>query len=227
MDFSLLSSVSSHHAPSLGYHYHERQWLYICAVHTLNNLFQERWISRHTLDEIAFTLFDKEKELARNSGIQPPHLNPFKSVVPLFGDYDINVITAALESRCHRISDHVVFNIAHPERCKQELACVNLTACRGVIINFEDKGILWNSRHWFAILKQEDGTFYNCDSKLRHPELIGKGESLIAWVLERLMNGTRLQAFFVAPIQEEEWQYSHVIQVYTHVYTYMYVYHTV
>lgn len=37
-------------------------------------------------------------------------VNPFKSVVPLVGDYDINVVIEALKLRNCRIKLHVVFN---------------------------------------------------------------------------------------------------------------------
>lgn len=37
-------------------------------------------------------------------------INPFKSVVPLVGDYDINVVIEALKLRECRVSLHVVFN---------------------------------------------------------------------------------------------------------------------
>lgn len=36
--------------------------------------------------------------------------NPFKSVVPLIGDYDISVVIEALKLRECRVSLHVVFN---------------------------------------------------------------------------------------------------------------------
>lgn len=37
-------------------------------------------------------------------------INPFKSVVPLVGDYDIGVVIEALKLRECRVSLHVVFN---------------------------------------------------------------------------------------------------------------------
>jgi josephin len=62
--------------------YHERQSLQMCALHALNNLFQDgRSFSRAQLDEIC-------------SRLSPDHLiNPHKSVLGL-GNYDINVIMA-------------------------------------------------------------------------------------------------------------------------------------
>lgn len=36
--------------------------------------------------------------------------NPFKSIVPLIGDYDVNVVLEALKLRKCRVSLHVVFN---------------------------------------------------------------------------------------------------------------------
>ena len=36
--------------------YHERQRLMHCAIHALNNLFQERWAGRETMDRLALEL---------------------------------------------------------------------------------------------------------------------------------------------------------------------------
>lgn len=44
------------------------------------------------------------------SGMRRLLINPFKSVVPLVGDYDISVVLEALKLRECRVSLHVVFN---------------------------------------------------------------------------------------------------------------------
>ncbi|XP_068760935.1 josephin-1-like isoform X2 [Montipora capricornis] len=67
--------------------YHERQRQMLCAVHTLNNLFQERnAYSKADLDAISYNL-------------SPDSLvNPHKNVFGL-GNYDVNVLMAALQLR--------------------------------------------------------------------------------------------------------------------------------
>ncbi|CAN7942823.1 unnamed protein product, partial [Ixodes hexagonus] len=67
--------------------YHERQVKELCALHALNNLFQDGGaFSKGSLDDICHSL-------------SPDHLvNPHKSVLGL-GNYDVNVIMSALQLR--------------------------------------------------------------------------------------------------------------------------------
>ena len=66
--------------------YHERQSCQLCALHVLNNLFGRREFSKPDLDSICH-------ELSPGSWI-----NPHKSVFGL-GNYDVNVLMAALQAR--------------------------------------------------------------------------------------------------------------------------------
>ncbi len=66
--------------------YHELQSCQLCALHVLNNLFQERLFSKKELDNIC-------RRLAPNAWI-----NPHKSALGL-GNYDVNVIMAALQDK--------------------------------------------------------------------------------------------------------------------------------
>lgn len=67
--------------------YHERQVRELCALHALNNLFQEKeCFTKSELDMICHTL-------------SPDNwINPHKSVLGL-GNYDINVIMKALQKK--------------------------------------------------------------------------------------------------------------------------------
>lgn len=58
----------------------------LCALHALNNLFQERDFSKQELDQICYSLSPDV------------WINPHKSLLGL-GNYDINVIMAALQRR--------------------------------------------------------------------------------------------------------------------------------
>ena len=63
----------------------------------------------------AITLFDlcrcdREDLIRAESGMRRMLTNPFKSVIPLIGDYDINVLLEALKLRQCRVSLHAVFN---------------------------------------------------------------------------------------------------------------------
>lgn len=67
--------------------YHERQVRELCALHALNNLFQQKeCFTKAELDIICHTL-------------SPDNwINPHKSVLGL-GNYDINVIMKALQKK--------------------------------------------------------------------------------------------------------------------------------
>lgn len=68
--------------------YHERQSKQLCALHALNNLFQDpRAFKKQDLDAIC-------KELSPESRI----FNPHRSIFGL-GCYDVNVIISALSDR--------------------------------------------------------------------------------------------------------------------------------
>lgn len=79
------SSESSHQPVKI---YHERQSKQLCALHALNNLFQNsQAFKKQDLDAIC-------KELSPDSRI----FNPHRSVFGL-GCYDVNVIISALAKK--------------------------------------------------------------------------------------------------------------------------------
>ncbi|CAM9583928.1 unnamed protein product, partial [Hapterophycus canaliculatus] len=90
--------------------FHERQHLMHCAMHALNNLFQESWADRPLMERLALELYDREATLRSESGMRRMLVNPFKSAVPLVGDYDISVVIEALKLRECRVSLHVIYN---------------------------------------------------------------------------------------------------------------------
>lgn len=67
--------------------YHEKQVRELCALHALNNLFQEKnAFLKSDLDSICY-------------GLSPENwINPHKSILGL-GNYDVNVIMSALQAR--------------------------------------------------------------------------------------------------------------------------------
>lgn len=67
--------------------YHEKQVRELCALHALNNLFQDKdAFSKIELDSICHNLSPEN------------WINPHKSILGL-GNYDVNVIMSALQSR--------------------------------------------------------------------------------------------------------------------------------
>lgn len=72
--------------------YHERQSKQLCALHALNNLFQDpKAFSKKDLDVIC-------SELAPNSRLFNPHRSAFG-----LGCYDVNVIIAALSKKLFEV----------------------------------------------------------------------------------------------------------------------------
>ncbi|XP_033221436.1 josephin-2 [Belonocnema kinseyi] len=149
--------------------YHERQVKELCALHALNNLFQERGFSKQELDQICYSLSPDV------------WINPHKSLLGL-GNYDINVIMAALQRRgC----EAVWFDK------RRDPKCLCLENIEGFILNVPTEYKLGfvllplKRRHWVALRKIQ-GAFYNLDSKLDSPQLIGKESELVAYLKDQI-----------------------------------------
>lgn len=152
--------------------YHEKQSRELCALHALNNLFQK---------SKAFT----QKELDEICNILSPgsYINPHRSMLGL-GNYDVNVIILALQQKDF---DTMWFD---KRRSPSDL---NLDSIFGFILNIPTDlrwGILHlpvQRKHWIAVRKV-NGVFYNLDSKLNRPQLIGNGQQLVAFLKEEIQN---------------------------------------
>ncbi|KAF3424898.1 hypothetical protein QLX08_008535 [Tetragonisca angustula] len=149
--------------------YHERQVKELCALHALNNLFQERDFSKQELDQICYSLSPDV------------WINPHKSLLGL-GNYDINVIMAALQRRGR---EAVWFDK------RRDPKCLCLDNIEGFILNVPTEYKLGfvllplKRRHWIA-LKKIHGAFYNLDSKLDSPQLIGKENDLLVYLKDQI-----------------------------------------
>ncbi|KAJ2952496.1 hypothetical protein O0L34_g6814 [Tuta absoluta] len=150
--------------------YHEKQIKELCALHALNNLFQGRGtFSKAELDAIC-------SRLSPNVWI-----NPHRSLLGL-GNYDINVIMAALQRKgCEAIWFDK----------RKDPSCLNLSNISGFILNVPSDYKLGfvmlplRRRHWICV-REINGSFYNLDSKLESPQLIGRSNDLIAYFKEQL-----------------------------------------
>lgn len=149
--------------------YHERQVKELCALHALNNLFQERGFSKQDLDQICYSLSPDV------------WINPHKSFLG-FGNYDINVIMAALQKRGR---EAVWFDK------RRDPKCLCLDNIEGFILNvpteYKFGFVLFplKRRHWIA-LKKIHGAFYNLDSKLDSPQLIGQENDLLVYLKDQI-----------------------------------------
>ncbi|WCJ29253.1 JOSEPHIN-like protein [Euphorbia peplus] len=141
--------------------YHERQKLQFCLMHTLNNLFQKKEeFSRLSLDSIAqkLVLDDPDRQnWTPLSIVFKPHHNS------LTGNYDINVLIAALESKGKTV-------IWHDKRIGASSIDLDDDTLFGIVLNVEVRRYagFWKSRHWLA-LRKIGGVWYNLDSDLRNP----------------------------------------------------------
>lgn len=164
--------------------YHERQSLQMCALHALNNLFQDgRAFSRSQLDEICARL-------------SPDNLiNPHKSVLGL-GNYDINVIMSALETQNHAA---VWFDK------RKGVDILDLDRVYGFILNIPTDyewgfiRIPLKRRHWTCV-RRINGHYYNLDSKLEFPELIGEEPEVVKYLKDQI--GHKEKELFVVVSKE-------------------------
>ncbi|KAL4714083.1 hypothetical protein ACJJTC_008437 [Scirpophaga incertulas] len=177
--------------------YHEKQVKELCALHALNNLFQTQGTyTKSELDTIC-------SRLSPNVWI-----NPHRSVLGL-GNYDINVIMAALQKKgCEAIWFDK----------RKDPGCLDLSNICGFILNVPSDYKLGfvmlplRRRHWITI-RQIQGNFYNLDSKLDTPQLIGRSSDLIAYLKEQIECKEK-ELFIVVSKEVEEkqlWMHQYVV----------------
>lgn len=173
---------------------HHKQRLQLCLLHALNNLFQgETTFSRSELNSIAGNL---------SAGLQ--HFDgPFSRLLGthhnvITGNYDVNVLMAALQSRQ---TEAVWFDR------RKGVDALNLDDADkklvGIILNLPSRGFagLWKSRHWIA-LKKIEGFWYDLDSDLSTPFPFLGGDDEIKQFLEQHFAGGS-EAFIVFKKDEE------------------------
>nr|CAG4646689.1 EOG090X0HOM [Macrothrix elegans] len=142
--------------------YHEKQSKQLCALHTLNNLFQKNVFTKSQLDDLCL-------ELTPNAWI-----NPHRSLFGL-GNYDVNVVMAALQQQqC----DLVWWDK------RRKITGNEINSAFGLILNLPSPSrvgavfLPFKTKHWLAI-KEFDSVYYNLDSKLATPQPIGNLHQLI------------------------------------------------
>ncbi|KAG6611848.1 uncharacterized protein IUM83_14176 [Phytophthora cinnamomi] len=142
--------------------YHERQQLYRCGLHALNNVLQGPLFTKTTLDEACEELATRADPDAGH-GLMSWAWNPHRSPLGL-GNYDVNALTLALQRK-----RYVMQWLDKREPVDDKL--VKLDEAEGVLCNVVMTTMLsslWQQRHWFAIRKV-GGVCYNLDSKLQAP----------------------------------------------------------
>ncbi|KAK6468669.1 josephin-2 [Huso huso] len=149
--------------------FHEKQRLELCAIHALNNVLQERIFSKEAADDIC-------KRLSPES-----RMNPHRSFLGT-GNYDVNVIMAALQSRG-------LAAVWWDKRRSLDSLCLDRVF--GFILNIPSLVLLGflslpiKRRHWIAV-RQVNGSYYNLDSKLKEPARIGSDTELRKFLEEQI-----------------------------------------
>ncbi|KAG6552471.1 hypothetical protein Mapa_005891 [Marchantia paleacea] len=166
------------HSRDAGGIYHERQRLQLCLLHALNNLLQgENAFTRKELDDIA----DKLPTMTSSSDRwRPWSLILKRHRNSLTGDYDVNVLIAALASRRKDVKWYDRRKGVHGlnvDEYGNQLV--------GIIVNVPSKRIwnLWTGRHWVA-LRAVNGRWYNLDSDFPTPRAFAHGEPDLKKYLE-------------------------------------------
>lgn len=160
--------------------YHETQRLQLCALHSINNLFQEKRFSKSDLDEIVDT-FDKSW-----------CWNEYSSLYT--GNYDLRIILEAFKKEGYSL---------RAIDSTESFETFPFNQSFGLLLNkaldqsFLERVPFLNrfskpARHWFAIKCLNDGNFYDLDSKLKKPQLIGDRQQLIDY----LTKFDRTQTYF-------------------------------
>ncbi|KAL3696770.1 hypothetical protein R1sor_010846 [Riccia sorocarpa] len=164
--------------------YHERQRLQLCLLHALNNLLQgENAFTRKELDEIADklpTMIEGGDRWRPLSMIFKRHRNSFT------GDYDVNVLIAALASRGKEV-------IWYDRRKGVDGFNVEGYGGRlaGIIVNVPSRKFMnmWKGRHWIA-LRVINGRWYNLDSDFESPRAFDQGRGDLKKYLESVFAET-------------------------------------
>lgn len=151
--------------------YHEKQTFGHCAVHSLNNLFQSRWLSYGDMVDIAEELHLADQAIGLAGTFS---LNPYRSQIPYLGYFDISCIVKALSRKDCELTNHIL-NV-------KDLETLDISSSQniGLIINEKNPPLfcnLWESRHWYTILfDHQDCSFVNLDSNVDDPQTLSEVE---------------------------------------------------
>ncbi|KAG3085747.1 hypothetical protein PI125_g19141 [Phytophthora idaei] len=162
--------------------YHERQTLYRCGLHALNNVLQGPVFAKASLDDACVELATLADPNA-GSGLMNWVWNPHKAPLGL-GNYDVNALTLALQQK-----GYVMQWLDKRQPVDEEL--IKLDEAEGVLCNVVMTTMLsslWTQRHWFAIRKIR-GVCYNLDSKLEAPVAFESERACFQFLQELVTTG--------------------------------------
>ncbi|XP_042623461.1 josephin-1-like isoform X2 [Cyprinus carpio] len=167
--------------------YHEKQHRELCALHALNNVFQDgAAFSRDALQDIY-------QRLSPSTLVTPHKKNMLGN-----GNYDVNVIMAALQTRG--------FEAVWWDK-RRDVGSIALPNVTGFILNVPSN-LRWGPlrlplkrQHWIGV-REVGGVYYNLDSKLRSPHAIGTADELRKFLRHQL-RGKNCELLLVVPEEVE------------------------
>ncbi|CAI9577567.1 unnamed protein product [Staurois parvus] len=167
--------------------YHEKQRRELCALHALNNVFQDAGaFTREALQEIF-------QRLSPNTLVTPHKKNMLGN-----GNYDVNVIMAALQTKGYEA-------VWWDKR--RDVCLISLSNVTGFIMNLPSS-LSWGPlklplkrQHWICV-REISGTYFNLDSKLKRPERIGSDDDLRKF-LQHQLRGKNCELLLVVPEEVE------------------------
>lgn len=156
----------------------------LCLLHALNNLFQEKdAFTRADLDGFAEKLSLDDPTPERWTPISvvfKPHHNL------ITGNYDVNVLIAALE----RKGKNVVWHDRRNRASSIDLEGSDEKGLMGIVVNVPVRrfGGLLKNRHWIA-LRKIDGVWYNLDSDLKVPKPLNHANDVRVFLDSIILEG--------------------------------------
>ncbi|XP_075689696.1 josephin-1 [Rhinoderma darwinii] len=176
-------SGSESQEPLPAHIYHEKQRRELCALHALNNVFQDSGaFTREALQEIF-------QRLSPNTLVTPHKKNMLGN-----GNYDVNVIMAALQTKGYEA-------VWWDKR--RDVGLISLSNVTGFIMNLPSS-LSWGPlklplkrQHWICV-REVGGTYFNLDSKLKRPVRIGNDNDLRKFLHQQL-RGKNCELLLVVP----------------------------
>ena len=179
--------------------FHEKQTRLRCAMHCLNNLYQDQWMNASKMDAIA-------SRLTQEAGLSV-WSSPYRSIIPGLGQYDVMVIVESLKLKGAKLAHHTLNN-AKVEESLVELKDLLLKekGVKGIIVNVYSTNVLMrmliDGRHWLPLVPIE-GAWYDLDSKISSARPLGNVDQMLDYLKEAIVHKGG-QAFLVVSEEEEE-----------------------
>ena len=163
--------------------YHEKQKLQLCGLHSLNNLFQKKVFDKQMLDSIVHE-YDRSR-----------FWNEYSTLFT--GNYDLTIMLDALKRHGYTL---------RAIDMEESFAAFNFNDYFGLLLNiplersyFDRLPIIRSltkpSRHWLAIKSVDGERYFNLDSRLSKPKLIGSQDDLRAYL--NILNRTQTYIYIV------------------------------